>query len=108
MERLWSRTAAFMVVTLALAALAAGCGGAPAGDGGAEPAASDVSGSAEPAAGSVEMAAAIAKEIEASPDRAAEILESHGMTPEAWQALMYEIAEDPAKAEAYAAAKSSP
>ena len=60
----------------------------------------------DPAQDEVAKAAAIAKEIEAAPDRAVEILESHGMTPEQWEALMYDIASDPARAEAYAAAKS--
>ena len=42
----------------------------------------------------VTKAAAVAVEIEASPDQAAAILQKHGMTTEEWTALMYEIAEN--------------
>ena len=50
----------------------------------------------------VAKAAAIAKEVEASPDDAEAILAKHEMTEEAFEQLMFEIAEDPDKAEAFA------
>lgn len=50
----------------------------------------------------VEKAATIAKEIKASPDDAEKVLEKHSMTEEQFEALMFEIAEDPKKAEAFA------
>ena len=99
---LWS-----LLLALAMAAL--GCAGGQGGQ--PENAESAAATEAGPAGGSaqdeVQMAAAIAVEIEAAPDRAVEILESHGMTPDQWQELMYEIAQDPVKADAYAAAKQS-
>jgi len=51
----------------------------------------------------IEKAAAIAKEIKASPDDAEAVLKKHDMTEDSFEALMFEIAEDPAKAEAFAA-----
>jgi hypothetical protein len=59
-----------------------------------------------PAMEMVQKALTIAREIEANPDQGEQILESHGMTAESFQALMVEIAEDPAMAEAYAAARA--
>lgn len=47
-------------------------------------------------------AVTIAKEIKASPDDAEAILKKHGMTEEQFEALMFEIAEDPKRAEAFA------
>lgn len=60
-----------------------------------------------PASDAVQQAAEIANAIEAAPDRANEILEAHGMTAEQFEALLYEIAQDPAKSEAYAAARQA-
>jgi hypothetical protein len=49
-------------------------------------------------------AAALAREIQADPDAAAEILAARGMTEEEFESLLYEIAADPAASEAYAGA----
>lgn len=51
----------------------------------------------KPEASPVETAAAIAKAIDAAPDDADAILAKHGMTEQAYRALLYEIAEDPKK-----------
>jgi len=94
---------------LALVLAMFGCTSAPSGDGaGAEPISesqSEMQNDADQDA--VHMAAQIAGEIEADPDHATAILESHGMTSEQFQALMVEIAQDPAKSEAYAAARAN-
>lgn len=52
----------------------------------------------------VDQAVAIAKEIRAKPDDAEKILGTHNMTADQWEALMYEIADDPALAAQYEAA----
>lgn len=49
----------------------------------------------------VEQAVAIAKEIRAKPDDAEKILGQHNMTADQWEALMYEIADDPALADKF-------
>ena len=69
------------VLTPILLSLAVACGGAP--------------------GGKVEQAVSIAKELRAKPDDAEKILSQHNMTPEQWEALMFEIAEDPALAEKF-------
>lgn len=53
----------------------------------------------------VAEAAAIAREVEAAPDRATEILAAHGTTTEQFEALMFEIAADPEKSAAFEAAR---
>ena len=50
----------------------------------------------------VDKAAAIAKDVQASPDDAEAILKKHGMSEDEFEALMYGIAEDPKKSEAFA------
>jgi hypothetical protein len=55
------------------------------------------------AGGKVEQAVTIAKELRASPDDAEQILAKHNMTLEQWEALMFEIAEDPALADKFEA-----
>ena len=59
-----------------------------------------------PAEASVEedvlaTAIAIAKEIEADPDAAEEILARHGLDAEGFEAMMYDIADDPEKSREY-------
>ncbi len=54
-----------------------------------------------PAANKGEKAARIASEIQADPDNAAMILDRHGMTQEAFEQLLYEVAADPVLSEAY-------
>lgn len=49
----------------------------------------------------VTRAVAVAKALEAEPDNAVEVLERASMTPEEYEALMYEIAADPEMTRAY-------
>lgn len=51
----------------------------------------------------VQKAVTVGKAIQAAPEDAASILSDNGMTAEEFEALLYEIAEDPALASAYAA-----
>jgi hypothetical protein len=51
----------------------------------------------------VGQAVTIAKELRAKPDDAEKILGQHNMTTDQWEALMYEIADDPAMAEKFEA-----
>lgn len=94
-----------LIAMLGLAAL--GCAGGSTPE--SETAASETMNEtgAAPASDAVQQAAEIANAIEAAPDRANEILEAHGMTAEQFEALLYEIAQDPAKSEAYAAARQA-
>lgn len=50
-----------------------------------------------------EKAAMIAKELKASPDKYEEILGKYDMDADKFEALMYEVAEDPALSDKYAA-----
>jgi len=52
----------------------------------------------------VEQAVTVAKELRAKPDDAEKILGQHGLTADQWEALMYDIASDPALAAKYEAA----
>ncbi len=51
-----------------------------------------------------EKAAMIAKEVKASPDKYEEILKKYDLDADAFEALMYEVAEDPALSDKYATA----
>lgn len=53
--------------------------------------------------GKVDQALAIAQQLKAKPDDAEKILSQHNMTADQWEALMYEIASDPAMAEKFEA-----
>ncbi|MBL9104433.1 MAG: hypothetical protein JNL82_26040 [Myxococcales bacterium] len=56
------------------------------------------------AGGKADQAVTIAKQLRAAkPDDAEKILAEHGMTADQWEALMFEIAEDPALAAKYEA-----
>lgn len=46
----------------------------------------------------VDQAVAIAKELRAKPDDAEKILGQHSLTEDQWEAMIYEIASDPAMA----------
>lgn len=59
------------------------------------------SGSSEPSLSPVEQAAAVARAIQADPAQADAALAEQGMTREAFEALLYEIAADPDKTAAY-------
>lgn len=51
----------------------------------------------------VDQAVTIAKELRAKPDDAEKILGSHNLTEDQWEALMYDIASDPALASKFEA-----
>ena len=53
----------------------------------------------------VQTAAEIANAIDGDPGTADEVLKKHGMTEEAYRALLYDIAEDPAKSAAFVEAR---
>jgi hypothetical protein len=53
----------------------------------------------------VDQAVAIAKAIDADPSGADAVLETHGLTAEAYEHLLFEIARDPEKARAFEAAR---
>ncbi len=108
MTRPWKMPLAAGALALVFALGTFGCTATPSQESGSAESTVDTPADtpASPEADMVQSAAKIATEIEAEPDRAAAILESHGMTPEQFQALMYEIAQDPAKSEAYAAARA--
>lgn len=59
----------------------------------------------EVAATKVKAAVAVAREISADPEHADEILARHGLDREKLDAMMYEIAADPALTDAYMAAR---
>jgi len=88
--------ASVLLLTVALA-LATGCSGS-------EPDASGAPAEATVENDLVTQAAAIARAIEADPDAADAILESHGVSVEDFEQMMYEISADPALASAYEAA----
>ena len=79
------KTTRFASWALAALAFAAGCDGKEAA-----------------AHSEVARAAEIAKQIEAAPDDAEAVLAKYDMTEASFEALMFEIAEDPEKAEAFA------
>jgi len=86
-----------LLLLVAALSLAAGCSGS-----GSEPESSST-GEAE-TDDQVTRAAEIMKAIEADPDAADEILQSHDMTVEQFEQVMYEISADPALSKAYEAA----
>ena len=77
-----TRTLSTILLSFSLA-----CGGAATGD-------------------KVDQAVTIAKELKAKPDDAEKILGSHNMTEDQWEALMYDIASDPAMATKFEAGVS--
>jgi len=74
--------------TLVAALLLAACGGKP-----VPPGADDVAG-----------IAAIASEVKAEPAKADAILQQHGLDRATFEALLYQVAADPAKSKTYAGA----
>ena len=60
-------------------------------------------GGSAPAGSKVDQAITVARELRAKPDDAEKILAEHKMTAEQWEALMFEIADDPALAAQYEA-----
>lgn len=62
---------------------------------------------ADPAQEKVQIAAAVAKEIAADPEHADDVLTKHGLDRAKLDAMMFEIAADPALTEAYMAARKT-
>lgn len=61
-------------------------------------------GGSEAAGSKVDQAITIARELKARPDDAEKILADHKLTAEQWEALMFEVADDPALAAKFEAA----
>ncbi|MBZ5715162.1 hypothetical protein [Nannocystis pusilla] len=61
----------------------------------------------DPAQEKVQIAAAVAKEIAADPEHADDVLTKHGLDRAKLDAMMFEIAADPALTEAYMAARKT-
>jgi len=61
----------------------------------------------DPADAKIQLAASVAKEISGAPDKADEILGKHGLDRDKLDALMFEIADDPALTQRYMDARSS-
>ena len=61
---------------------------------------------ADPADEKIQLAATLAKEISGAPDKADEILGKHGLDRDKLDALMFEIAGDPALTKRYMDARS--
>lgn len=62
---------------------------------------------ADPADAKIQLAASVAKEISGAPDKADEILGKHGLDRDKLDALMFEIADDPALTQRYMDARSA-
>ncbi|WAS96951.1 hypothetical protein [Nannocystis punicea] len=61
----------------------------------------------DPGSEKVQVAAAVAKEIAADPEHADDVLAKHGLDRSKLDAMMFEIAADPALTEAYMAARKT-
>ena len=61
----------------------------------------------DPADSKIQLAASVAKEISGAPDKADEILGKHGLDRDKLDALMFEIAGDPALTQRYMDARSA-
>jgi hypothetical protein len=96
------RTNSTLIAAMTLALLA-GCSGGGSGTS-AGPSAAPNSGAVTAGQPSkVDKAASVARAIQASPDRADQILRDNGMTEQQFSDLMYEIAADPAMSAEYSA-----
>jgi hypothetical protein len=100
------RTQALPAIGFAIALFTFGCTKTPSGETTAADKApvvqTDSIPSIERAREAGQMAAAMTKE----PDRIQEILDAHHMTADAYQVLLFDIAEDPALTDAYEAARA--
>jgi hypothetical protein len=99
-------------VVLVVAILAAGCtGSSSTGKSSGEQAATSTTGTAAttgaPTIEQAREAGAVARAIDAEPNRAAEILAEHGMTAQSLESLIFEIAKDPKLSEAYEEARGA-
>jgi len=105
MSARWIRWMAFSALATGIALFPVGCAQPPASQD-ATPAVTAEQSPATPSLDTAREAAQIAVAIEKEPGRLAEILEAHSTTPEAFQELLYEIAQDPELSEAYEAART--
>jgi len=95
------RLPAMVTLALALALVFCGCGGSGDSQTGSQRAGDASTSSASGGQGQVDLASRIAREIEARPDQADEILERHGKTRQEFEKLLYDIAADPDLSRAY-------
>ena len=104
----WMRSLSLPVLATGIVLFAFGCAPKSAEEQAAAPArpAAAAPGDATPSVGKAREAAGIALEIEREPGRTTVILESHGMTAEQFEDLLYAIAQDAALSEAYEAART--
>jgi uncharacterized lipoprotein YajG len=105
MSARWIRWVAFSALATGIALFPFGCAQPPASQD-ATPAVTAEQDQAAPSLDKAREAAEIAVAIEKEPGRLTEILEAHGTTPEAFQELLYQIAQDPELTEAYEAART--
>ena len=100
------RTQTLPAIGIALALFAFGCTKTPSGETTAADKAPVVQTDAGPSIERAREAGQMAAEITKDPDRVQEILDAHHTTPDAYQALLIDIAEDPALTDAYEAARA--
>ena len=102
----WMRSLSLPILAAGFVLCAFGCAPKAAEEEAAAPAAT-VQAEATPSVEKAREVARISLEIEKEPGRATMILESHGMTPESFENLLYAIAEDAASSEAYDAERAA-
>jgi len=100
------RSLALPVLAAGFLLLSSGCAPKAAEEKAAEPPAT-AQAEATPSVEKARELARISLEIEKEPGRATVILESHGMTTESFENLLYVIAEDAASSEAYEAERAA-
>ena len=105
MNARWLRSRALPALVIGMVLFSFSCAQPPATEKSA-PAVTTEQNAATPSLEKAREAAQIAEAIEKEPKGLTEILEAHGMTPEAFQELLYKIAQDPELTEAYEAART--
>ena len=93
-----------MCATIALFAFATGCAPKPSSEKTATPVATAEKDTSP--IGQAREAGLIVVAIQKSPDRVTEILAEHGTTADAFEELLFKIAQDPALTDAYEAART--
>ena len=102
----WMRLPGLPILVTALVLSSFGCAPKAAEEKAAAPAPA-AQAEATPSVEKAREVARISLEIEKEPGRATVILESHGMTTESFENLLYAIAEDAASSEAYDAERAA-
>jgi|SRR6185503_3965344 hypothetical protein len=100
------RTQVLPAMGIAIALFAFGCTKAPSSETTAADKAPVVQTDANSSIERAREAGQMAAEMTKDPDRIQEILDAHHMTADAYQALLIDIAEDPALTDAYEAARA--